>query len=117
MEGRRDDALADYRVAITQAEKFLAIDPSSAVAWAQLGCYYGRTGDAGRSADAIQRAVAMAPDDGFVSYYAAVAAADRGDHATAARLVSQAVAQGYPAALVKADPVITRYGAGNSAET
>ena len=117
MEGRRDDALADYRVAIAQAEKFLAIDPSSAVAWAQLGCYYGRIGDASRSAEVIQRAVAMAPDDSFVSYYAAVAAADRGDHAAAARLVSQAVAQGYPKALVKADPVIARYGVGNSAAT
>jgi len=117
MESRRDDALADYRVAISQVEKFLAIDPNSALAWAQLGCYYGRIGDAGRSAEAIRRAVAIAPDDGFVSYYAAIAAADRGDHAAASRLVSQAIAQGYSEALVKADPVIARYGAGNSAET
>jgi TolB-like protein/predicted Zn-dependent protease len=117
MTGRRDDALADYRVAIAQAEKFLAIDPSSALAWAQLGCYYGRVGDATRSAEFIQRAVTMAQEEMLVSYYAAVAAADRGDHATAARLVAQAVAQGYPEALVKADPVIGRYGAGNSADT
>ena len=117
MEGRRDDALADYRVAIRRPKSSSAIDPSSALAWAQLGCYYGRIGDAARSAEAIQRALAIAPDDGFVSYYAAIAAADRGDHAAAARLVSQAVAQGYSEALVKADPVIARYGAGNSAET
>ena len=117
MEGRRDEALADYRVAIAQAEKVLAIDSSSAVAWAQLGCYYGRIGDAARSTELIQRAAAMAPDDGFVSYYAAVAAADRGDHAAAARLVSQAIAQGYPEALVKADPAIARYRAGKSAAT
>jgi TolB-like protein/Tfp pilus assembly protein PilF/DNA-binding winged helix-turn-helix (wHTH) protein len=109
MPDRRDDALADYRVAIALAEKFLAVNPSSAVAWAQLGCYYGRSGALERSEQAIQRAVTMAPDDAFVSYYAAISAADRGDHTEAVRWVSKSIAQGYPGSLMEADPVVARY--------
>jgi TolB-like protein/Tfp pilus assembly protein PilF/DNA-binding winged helix-turn-helix (wHTH) protein len=109
IESRREDAVADYRQAIALAEKSLEVNPTQAVSWSQLAYYHGRTGNPVQAAQVMGRAFELAPDNPFVNYYAALAAFDRGDEAEAARRVVRAIELGYPAALVKADPVISRF--------
>ena len=104
---RRDAAVHDYEWAIRLAERSLEVNPNEVRSIAQLAFYRGRVGDAEQSARDMQRALELAPDNAFVNYYAALAAADRGDDAEAARRVSKAVAGGYPEPLLQADPVLT----------
>jgi TolB-like protein/Flp pilus assembly protein TadD/DNA-binding winged helix-turn-helix (wHTH) protein len=109
IEGRREDAVADYRHAIALAERALEVNPTHAVKWAQLAYFHGRVGNSVRATQGMRRAFELAPDNPFVNYYAALAASDRGDDGEAAWLTSRAVAQGYPEALAKADPVLSRH--------
>ena len=103
LPGRRDEALGYYRRAIVLAERDIATSGPNPVLLAQLGYYYGRTGDGAASQRHLQRA-ADGGEDVYVSYYAAVAAADRGDADAARRAANEAVRLGYPAALLRADP-------------
>jgi len=104
---RRDAAVHDYERAIRLAEQALEVNPNNVVSIAQLAYFRGRVGDAEQSARDMQRALELAPDNGFVNYYAALAAVDRGDDAEAARLVAKAVAGGFLQSLLQADPVLT----------
>ncbi len=71
IEGRREDALADYRQAIALAEKTLEVNHTQAVSWAQLAYYHGRVGNTAQAAQAMGRAFELSPDNAFVNYYAA----------------------------------------------
>lgn len=102
----RTAARADYERAVLLAEKSLAVNATDAEAWAQLGYYYGRTGDAERSRRYVARAMEIDPDTPFVVYCAAVAAADRGEREEASRLINRAIEQGYSKVLAKPDPAL-----------
>jgi len=102
----RDKAREYYRRAVALAEKALAVDATDGYTWAMLGYYYGRIGETDRSVRYLQRALELVPDSPYVSYFAAIAAAGRGDRTEAARLLARAVEQGYPKALAKADPAL-----------
>jgi TolB-like protein/tetratricopeptide (TPR) repeat protein/DNA-binding winged helix-turn-helix (wHTH) protein len=103
---RRELAREDYRRAAALAEKTLAVDATDAETWAILGYIYGRLDDAGRSTRYLQRALEIGADSPFVSYFAAIAAADRGDREEAGRLARRAIELGHSRVLVTADPAL-----------
>jgi|APFre7841882724_1041349.scaffolds.fasta_scaffold01705_3 TolB-like protein/Flp pilus assembly protein TadD/DNA-binding winged helix-turn-helix (wHTH) protein len=104
--GGRDRALQDYRRAAALAEKALAVDTTSSETWYLLGYYYARLGENDRSIRYLKRAVDLAPDSPHASYFAAVAAAARGDKQEASRMINRALEQGYPRALAVSDPAL-----------
>jgi TolB-like protein/tetratricopeptide (TPR) repeat protein/DNA-binding winged helix-turn-helix (wHTH) protein len=107
--GRRDEAIGHYRQAIRLGLRQLDSSPTDAVLAAQLGYYYGRVGEPATSLEFLKRAAAAGPDV-YVSYYSAVAAADRGDLGAARESASAAVKLGYPEALLQADPSLAGLG-------
>ena len=107
--GRRDEAVGHYRQAIRLGLRELDSTRTDAVLAAQLGYYYGRVGEPAISLEFLQRAAAAGPDV-YVSYYLAVAAADRGDLGAARESASAAVKLGYPEALLQSDPSLAGLG-------
>jgi len=103
---QRERARQDYRRAAALAERALEVDATDAETWAALGFFYGRLGEPERSQRYVSRALELGPDIPYVHYYAAVAAADRGDREEAARLVRLALQHGYSKVLVSADPAL-----------
>jgi TolB-like protein/Tfp pilus assembly protein PilF len=106
MPGRRDAAVADYRKAIVLAERDLERTPDDAVLRAQLGYYFGRAADPARSRELLSEATLAGGSSADVQYFAAVAAADRGDAEDARRAAREAVRLGYPKALLDIDPAL-----------
>ena len=104
--GRRADAVRVYERAATLAEEALEVNPSQAVAWAQLGLYSGRAADPSRAAQALARAEALGKKENYVYYYVAIDAADRKDRAAAEASIERAIELGYPRALLEVDPVL-----------
>jgi Flp pilus assembly protein TadD len=102
----RTAARQDYRRAVMLAEKALAVDATDAETWAMLGYSYGRLDDQDRSRRYLARALELGPDQSFVAYLAAVAAADRGDRPEAQRLIKQAIDDGYERTLARPDPAL-----------
>jgi Flp pilus assembly protein TadD len=101
---RRADAVATYRKAIALAEGELAKTPDDPTLRAQLGYYYGRVGEAGRSRDYLAGAAESGATQLYVQYYLGVAAADRGDRTAALAAVEQLVKLGYPPVLLRSAP-------------
>jgi TolB-like protein/Flp pilus assembly protein TadD len=104
--GRRAEAVRLYERAATLAEEALEVNPSQAVAWAQLGLYSGRAADPSRAAQALARAEALGKKENYVYYYVAIDAADRKDRAAAEAGIERAIELGYPRALLEVDPVL-----------
>ncbi|HET7202141.1 MAG TPA: tetratricopeptide repeat protein [Steroidobacteraceae bacterium] len=104
IDARRQEAVALYRDAIAKGEAQLAKNPEDATLRAQLGFYYGRTGDPARAEAYIADAVAKGPEKVYVQYYRAVAAADRGDRAAALTGVAELLRVGYPRAMLRMAP-------------
>jgi tetratricopeptide (TPR) repeat protein len=112
MPGRRDEAIGMYRRAIALGQRELESNPGDGLLLAQLGYYYGRAGDPEKSRDYLSRA-ATTPQDGYMVYYATVAAADRGDLEAARRAAAEAVRLGYPQSLLGVDPSLKMLRAGS----
>jgi len=102
----RPAAREDYRRGVMLAEKALAVNATDADAWGLLGYFYGRLDDQDRSRRYLARALELGPDQSFVAYLAAIAAADRGDRPEAQRLIKQAIDHGYARALAEPDPAL-----------
>ena len=102
----RDRATHSYRRAVALAEKTLAVDATIGDTWGLLGYYYARLGENERSIRYEKRALELAPESPFVSYYAAIAAAARGDKQEASRMIDRALEQGFPKALAVPDPAL-----------
>jgi len=105
---RRAEAVGHYRRAIALGLRELESNPNDAILLAQLGYYHGRTGDTGNSRRYLDRAASTATGSQYVFYYAAVAAADRGDLESAREFSAGAVRLGYPETLLRADPSLTK---------
>jgi Flp pilus assembly protein TadD len=86
------------------AEKALEVDATDADTWAMLGYSYGRLDDQDRSRRYLARALELGPDQPFVAYCAALAAADRGDRPEAQRLIKHAIDNGFARELARPDP-------------
>lgn len=106
MPRRRELAREDYRRAASLAEQTLAVDATDAETWAILGYIYGRLDEPDRSQQYLRRALELGGDGPYVNYFAAIAAADRGDRATAAQLARRAVELGHSKVLLAADPAL-----------
>ena len=106
MPQRRELAHADYRRAAALAEQMLAVDATDAETWAILGYIYGRLDEADRSRRYLRRALEIGGDVAYVNYFAAIAAADRGDREAAAQLAGRAIELGHSRTLVSADPAL-----------
>jgi tetratricopeptide (TPR) repeat protein len=106
MPRRRELARDDYRRAAALAERTLAVDATDAETWAILGYVYGRLDETERSQQYLRRALELGGDGPYVNYFAAIAAADRGDRKTAAQLARRAVELGHSRVLVAADPAL-----------
>jgi tetratricopeptide (TPR) repeat protein len=106
MEGRRDAAIEGYRRAIQLAEINLQVNDTEGITWALLAYYYNRVGDTDRAARYTERAMELHPDSPFVNYFAALAAADRGEIEESNRLAKLAVEYGFPMPLIMADPAL-----------
>jgi TolB-like protein/Flp pilus assembly protein TadD/DNA-binding winged helix-turn-helix (wHTH) protein len=106
MPRRRELARDDYRRAAALAERTLAVDATDAETWAILGYVYGRLDETDRSQQYLRRALELGGDGPYVNYFAAIAAADRGDRTTAAKLARRAVELGHSRVLVAADPAL-----------
>ncbi len=106
MEGRRDAAIEGYRRAIELAERHLQVNDTEGITWALLAYYYNRVGDTDRAARYTRRAMELHPDSPFVNYFAALAAADRGEIEESNRLAKRAVEYGFPMPLIMADPAL-----------
>lgn len=106
MPQRRELAKEDYRRAAVLAERMLAVNATDAETWAILGYVYGRLDEKDRSLRYLQRALEIGEDVPYVHYFAAIAAADRGDRETAARLADRAIELGHSRVLVTSDPAL-----------
>ncbi len=104
--GRRAESAQVYSTAAGLAEARLKVNPREATTWAQLGYFRGRSGDPSGARDALIQALALGPEEFYVSYYAALSAADRDDPTSAEQHVARALELGYPAQLIDADPVL-----------
>jgi TolB-like protein/Flp pilus assembly protein TadD/DNA-binding winged helix-turn-helix (wHTH) protein len=104
IDGRRDDAIARYRRAILLAEAELEAKPADAALLAQLGYYYGRTGDRDQSQRYLSEALAAGQEILYVQYFVGVAAADRGEREAALRAVNELVRLGFPLSLLRSAP-------------
>ena len=104
LPGRRGEAVGYYRRAIALGLRELESNPDDVILIAQLGYYHGRTGEPGESRRYLDRAAATAIEDQYAFYYAAVAAADRGDLDSAREFAARAMRLGYPGTLLRADP-------------
>ena len=105
--GRADDAHSEYERAVELVADLADVDPTNAMLqWqrAVLETLVGRFTEARRHVDEAAR---LAPEDGNIFYFKAVvhASADEPDEALAA--LGQALARGFPAALVRPQGELT----------
>ena len=103
---RRPEALGHYRRAIELAERDRASSPNDALVLAQLAYYYQRVSDPGRAEPLLERALELSGDSPYVAYYGAAAMSAGGDAVGAAKLAALALKNGYPKALLDADPIL-----------
>jgi TolB-like protein/tetratricopeptide (TPR) repeat protein/DNA-binding winged helix-turn-helix (wHTH) protein len=104
VEGSRSEAQADYRRAMTLAQRSLEVNPKDAVSWMQLAYYSARAGEAAHIDGYASRARELGPQDQFVQYYGALVALERGNGDAALSALARAIELGYPAQLVRAAP-------------
>jgi tetratricopeptide (TPR) repeat protein len=104
IEGRRADAVAQYRRAILLAEDELQSTPAAPALRAQLGYFYGRVGETERSRRYLAEALAAGPEMVYVQYFVGVSAADAGQRDVALEAVRALVRMGYPASLLRSAP-------------
>ena len=105
--GRADDAHSEYERAVELVADLADVDPTNAMLQGQravLETLVGRFTEARRHVDEAAR---LAPEDGNICYFKAVvhASADEPDEALAA--LGQALARGFPAALVRPQGELT----------
>ncbi|MGH9804848.1 MAG: tetratricopeptide repeat protein, partial [Candidatus Acidiferrales bacterium] len=93
--GERPKAEAAYRRALALAEEELRVNPRDPGALASLAHYRAKTGQAGPALEAAERALALAPDDMNVVFYAALVYEALGRSQRALELLRRAKEQGY----------------------
>jgi serine/threonine-protein kinase len=99
--GRRDDALASYRRAIDEVSGLLEVNDRNPVNLGILAMYLAKTGDRAAAEAAIQKALAISPQDGDVLYNRAIVHALAGNRSEACTALGQALARGASAVVVR----------------
>jgi serine/threonine-protein kinase len=95
--GERPKADVAYRRALALAEEELRVNPRDAFALVSLAHYRAKTGQAGPAREAAERALALAPDDMNVVFFAAIVHESLGRSERALELLRRAQQQGYSA--------------------
>ncbi len=102
--GRRTEAEAAYRKAISRAGSKLKINPRDATLLAFVGTYKAMVGDKVAALSDIQRAVELAPKDADVRFRAALVYNHFGDTGQTLSSLEKAVAAGYPPSAIRDTP-------------
>jgi TolB-like protein/tetratricopeptide (TPR) repeat protein len=104
--GRGSDARAAYQRAATKAEQALQVNGSDPQTLAALAWYESNLGDEVAADAHLDRAAALGVGDTYVSYFAALIAARRGEDALARTLADDARRLGFSSAILELDPVL-----------
>jgi TolB-like protein/Flp pilus assembly protein TadD/DNA-binding winged helix-turn-helix (wHTH) protein len=103
-QASRSEAAQEYRHAATLAERRVSVNPKDATTWMQLAYYYARLGEPSHTAPCRARALALAADDVFVQYYAALISLEEHNVNVALDALHRAIDLGYPIEMVRAAP-------------
>jgi Tfp pilus assembly protein PilF len=104
MPGQDELAAAAYTRAVELARGALRVNPDSVGTRVQLAYYLVRRGEKREAATQIATAGSAPADDLYSHYYAALVYKELGNLAAAVAATRRAVAAGYPARLLQADP-------------
>lgn len=102
--GRRTEAAAAYRKAMSRAKAKLHVNPRDANLIAFLATYKAMTGEQAEATADVQHAIELAPDDGDVRFRAALVYNHFGDVDRTVASLEKAVAVGYPATAIRDTP-------------
>ena len=99
--GRREEASKSYQSAIAEVTKLLAINDKDAQNLALLAMYQAKAGNRTAAEAAMEKALALSPDDGDVLYNRAIVHALGGQLDQACSTLDQALARGASEELVR----------------
>jgi tetratricopeptide (TPR) repeat protein/TolB-like protein len=102
--GRRTEAAAAYRKAISIADSKLRVNPRDGNQLAFVATYNAMLGNKSAALSDIQRSLQLAPEDAEVKFRAALVYNHFGDTDRAVALLEKAVAAGYPSSLIRDTP-------------
>jgi len=102
--GRADEARASYEKAIALVEIQLEVNPNESEDWYFLSVYRLRTGDVGRSRQAVTRSLELTPKSPNTLYFSALLELDTGNREKSIDQLEKAAEFGYSLMLLGADP-------------
>jgi serine/threonine protein kinase/Flp pilus assembly protein TadD/TolB-like protein len=102
--GRRTEAVAAYRKAISRAGSKLQVNPRDATLLAFVATYNAMVGDKVAALSFVQRAVELAPSDADVRFRAALVYNQFGDTEQTLSSLEKAIAAGYPPSAIRDTP-------------
>lgn len=102
--GRATDAQRSYKQAVALLRPLHEKAPGDTTQMSRLGLYLARVGERKDAADMSRRAVASAPASADARFRAAIAFEIIGDREAALAELASAVAAGYPANMISAEP-------------
>ena len=100
----RDRAETAYRRAISLGAPQLKVNPRNAALLIDLANYHAMVGERKEAVEFLDRALTIAPKDGFVRFRAAIALNQLGETERALESLEQARAAGFSMTLVLATP-------------
>jgi eukaryotic-like serine/threonine-protein kinase len=109
--GRDDRAISAYRRAIPLMEELLKVQDKDATIWAELAEMYAYLGDIPKYSSAMQKAMALDPENPQVLLSSADVHEVLGDRRLAVELANKAVANGLRLAILDTDPEARKFRA------
>jgi Flp pilus assembly protein TadD len=102
--GSRAEAIAAYEKAIVRGDEKLRVNPKDTTVLAFLADYSAMSGHRQKAVEQIERAIALAPQDGEVRLRAAIVYNQLGDTERCLASLEKAVAVGYSAEVIRDTP-------------
>ena len=104
LDGKREQARAAFDHAATLASRQLEINPSGANVRKSYALYLAKLGRTSQAGSEARQAIAQAPKDGLIRFYAARVFEVTGDRDAALSALQQCVALGYSAKEIREEP-------------
>ena len=104
ISGDRESARRAYEAALTRASDVFAVNPNDPFTMMDLAWLHAMLGDSEEALDLMGRASSLAPHDPYTHYYDGLVRFRSGDTVGAIAALEHAVDNGYPAALLAAEP-------------
>ena len=104
ISGETDDALVAYKTALSLAIDIFEVNPNDPFTMMDMAWLYSMLGDPGEAEALMSRARSLAPDDPFTHYYDGLVLFRKGDIEGAVDALRIAVENGYPVAILGAEP-------------